>query len=247
MKTKFISQCKLIVLFLFFSMIQMHAQNQYFLPDEGGLFISQFDLKNGDQVRGFVVRMVFNTYYEVQLGNGDIVIVREEDIAKKKKVKPDMRENKVYYELGIAGSSMIRQNEDFTALFLHGSFAKEFGRDNKFFASLEVASGRIFWNSDDFTGDINRPNNFGKVGLGYNFNRMETFSQAFSIGGLMYYREGDYYPYLYFQCEFPIKIKPNTLITPYVTYLTPFDGFDYGNSLYLAGLKFRFYMPSSIF
>jgi translation initiation factor IF-1 len=233
--------------FLFLMTYNAQAQTNFFLPDNNSFIISQFDLKNGQQVRGSVIRIVHNTYYDIKLANGSIRTIREEEIAEKQKVVPDIRENSHFSDFGIGGASLIRSNEQFTALFFQLGTAKEFGKNKEFYVALENGFGRTFWISDDFDGEMMASNYWGRLGLGYHFNRLSKFNQSLSAGGAWYFNDKFNDQFLFIQADFPIQLSPNLLIVPQITYFTPLDGYDINDSMLLMGIRLRFYMPSVLF
>ncbi|MCC5918222.1 MAG: hypothetical protein JJU02_12960 [Cryomorphaceae bacterium] len=215
------------------------------MPDPTNLIISEFELDDNRIIRGRVVRMVPNQYYDVRLANRKIMRVWERNVVKKHKTTPDMRENHRFYDIGLAGlTSMVNMGNSLSGFItLRPSY--EFGKKKQFHAFYGFGFGtHLTGELPPFSTEQREILSTGLIqaGFGYTANRMEKYSQSFNLGASYFY--GGYSNVFGFlEVNFPINIHPNALLVPWFSYQHPIrEGID--EPMFFFGFKLRLYLPS---
>ncbi len=202
--------------------------------------ISEFELHDGEVIRGTVIRSVPESYYKVKLNNNRVIIILISDVKSMTKVPSDIREKKFTTDLGfIVSSSFPKRSTELGTGFSFG-LGYDIGKDLKY-------SFRIDYNLREYS-----PSRVEEIEsdaiisylFGYKMNRLSRVSQVFYFGFSHSLANKELHPTFMAtsRVELPIRLlKTGQLVPSFSVYQALNKSDRIRNGFILYGLAFRFF------
>ncbi len=234
------------ILFVFCTFGTCIYGQHVFTPDVEGVLVSELILKNGDTIRGRVVRVVPGQEYEIRTISRETFTIRETEIDSKTKTFADIRESRSSYNFGLITSSPFLP--EFNSLmpgFVFG-YNYDFGKDLKYSFMQEFSNAFSFGGENNLLTESFYIVSYG-FAFGYKHNRNKKHSQAYYLGPSFFFTESSSHLAMNFRYEYARKIGKHTQLVPFINLTQSFlDLEDINTSPFLTfGLILKYYFPVS--
>ncbi|MCH8554282.1 MAG: hypothetical protein LAT76_03930 [Schleiferiaceae bacterium] len=202
--------------------------------------ISEFELHNGEVIRGTVIRSVPESYYQVKLYNNRVIIILVSDVKSMIKVPSDIRERKfsIDYEFILSRNFQKRFLELGTGLSL--GLGYDFGKDLKYSFRIDYNLGE---HSTAGVEEIEREVIISYL-FGYKMNRLSRISQVFYFGFSHSLINKELHPTFMAtgRVELPIRLfKTGQLVPSFSAYQALNKSDRIRNGFFIYGLAYRFF------
>lgn len=217
-----------------------------FTPDVEGMLVSELILKNGDTIRGRVVRVVPNKEYEIRTISRETFTIRESEVDSKIKTFADIRESRSSYNVGfITHSPLLPEFNSFMPGFVFSN-NYDFGKDLKYSFMQEFSNAFSFGGEGNILTESFYITSYG-FAFGYKHNRNKKHSQAYYLGPSFFFTESSSHLAMNFRYEYARKIGKQTQLVPFINLAQNFlDLEDANTSPFLTfGLIIKYYLPMS--